>query len=303
MKCAVHNDRDAVGVCVHCGGGVCTECRVVLGGRIFCKRCAETVTDPRAVFPGASISWPAPEIPRPMIPRPKGVPKRYFFNIGKWGALLGSVGLLVLGSSVLFLFLVSSNTLIYIMWGVGVPGAAIYGAGILMLSCGAYGFYRNYGSTMGLGAFLTMIILGSISLVLFVGGMVTSIHEYENYLGETYYYVDDLFYVLTLIAAMFMGISFIVYGISVLMVRRIFPNIRIPTAVGILSIVGGALFPLWLFMAPWIILFVAMILSSSMFRDAPLPGLPAQGMFGGHGADGQASGEPTPSSPEPRYPR
>jgi len=41
MKCAYHPENDAVGACVSCGRLVCSECRTTLGGKIYCKPCAE----------------------------------------------------------------------------------------------------------------------------------------------------------------------------------------------------------------------------------------------------------------------
>jgi len=43
MKCYIHPERDAIGVCVMCGHGVCDACSVNLGGKIYCKQCVEKV--------------------------------------------------------------------------------------------------------------------------------------------------------------------------------------------------------------------------------------------------------------------
>jgi ABC-type antimicrobial peptide transport system permease subunit len=40
MKCNFHPDIDAVGVCTSCGKGLCKECEVELGGKLYCKVCA-----------------------------------------------------------------------------------------------------------------------------------------------------------------------------------------------------------------------------------------------------------------------
>lgn len=38
MKCYNHHDRDAFGICVHCGKGLCLECmKEDDNGLIFCK--------------------------------------------------------------------------------------------------------------------------------------------------------------------------------------------------------------------------------------------------------------------------
>ena len=57
MNCHYHPDRDAVGACVNCGRLVCPECKTVLGGRVHCNPCAETV------FAGRSTSLAEPTQP------------------------------------------------------------------------------------------------------------------------------------------------------------------------------------------------------------------------------------------------
>jgi zinc-ribbon domain len=47
VKCAIHPDVDAVGVCISCGKAVCSKCRTVVGGKTYCTACA------------ANASWPA----------------------------------------------------------------------------------------------------------------------------------------------------------------------------------------------------------------------------------------------------
>lgn len=37
MKCYIHPDQDAVGVCSKCGRGVCGLCQVTVKGRVYCK--------------------------------------------------------------------------------------------------------------------------------------------------------------------------------------------------------------------------------------------------------------------------
>jgi len=43
MKCYIHPERDAVGVCVMCGHGVCEACSIVLNGKTYCKQCMEKI--------------------------------------------------------------------------------------------------------------------------------------------------------------------------------------------------------------------------------------------------------------------
>ena len=43
MKCFDDPTRDAVGVCVRCGKGVCPEDAVYINGKLYCKDCAKIV--------------------------------------------------------------------------------------------------------------------------------------------------------------------------------------------------------------------------------------------------------------------
>ncbi|HUV81885.1 MAG TPA: hypothetical protein VMW53_02245 [archaeon] len=41
MKCVSHLDKDAIGICVNCGKALCSECKVIIKGKIYCKDCVE----------------------------------------------------------------------------------------------------------------------------------------------------------------------------------------------------------------------------------------------------------------------
>lgn len=62
-ECSYHPARDAAGACVNCGKMVCTECRTVLGGKIYCQPCADEIfaKQEEPVKP-ASVE-PAPVVP------------------------------------------------------------------------------------------------------------------------------------------------------------------------------------------------------------------------------------------------
>lgn len=49
LKCYVHQDIDAVGVCSSCGRGVCRRCAVKLAGKIYCREEAGRVISKRTV--------------------------------------------------------------------------------------------------------------------------------------------------------------------------------------------------------------------------------------------------------------
>jgi hypothetical protein len=49
MKCYVHQNVDAVGVCTSCGKNVCSTCAFDMGGKLLCKSCVERSFKPTAV--------------------------------------------------------------------------------------------------------------------------------------------------------------------------------------------------------------------------------------------------------------
>ena len=55
MRCYNHPGSEAVGGCVSCGQLVCRECKVLLGGKIYCNACAERLVQGALV--DQSRSW------------------------------------------------------------------------------------------------------------------------------------------------------------------------------------------------------------------------------------------------------
>lgn len=60
MKCKNHPETEAAGACVGCGAGVCEQCRLTLGGKMYCQECADRAIEQRPAG--------APAAPRPQAP-------------------------------------------------------------------------------------------------------------------------------------------------------------------------------------------------------------------------------------------
>jgi len=43
MHCYVHEQKEAVAACVHCGKFICEECRTEINGKNYCKNCVSEV--------------------------------------------------------------------------------------------------------------------------------------------------------------------------------------------------------------------------------------------------------------------
>ena len=57
MNCDGHTDREAVGACVNCGKPICLECKVVLGEKVYCNACANTLFEMATAAPAPSANW------------------------------------------------------------------------------------------------------------------------------------------------------------------------------------------------------------------------------------------------------
>jgi hypothetical protein len=45
MRCSIHPEEEAVGICVQCGNPVCLECRTTVEGKVYCPACAAKAYD------------------------------------------------------------------------------------------------------------------------------------------------------------------------------------------------------------------------------------------------------------------
>jgi len=70
MKCSYHPEREPVGACVSCGRLACAECRVILGGKVYCNPCTDAFITRPTTPRGSSwfrrhlnwtmvLAWPA----------------------------------------------------------------------------------------------------------------------------------------------------------------------------------------------------------------------------------------------------
>jgi hypothetical protein len=138
LKCYVHPDVDAVGVCSSCGRGVCRACAVKVGGKIYCTEDADQL------------------YPKTVVLRAIGrqAPKRGF------GVVVGSIFSYILGG----IAAVISFLLIYDSMVAPSSGGASGFFSILYLNLSFLGRVQGYssGSTLNLG--IGLLIFGCLGI-------------------------------------------------------------------------------------------------------------------------------------------
>ena len=118
MECFKHNNRQAVGECEKCGAGLCPDCEVEIGGRVYCKGCVEKMIN--GGWPGPGYGYERMDRGRSGGGRSRGV---YFL-----ASLMPGAGLMYLGLIKRGLFFMAAFFLtIYFAssWGMGFLGLAI----------------------------------------------------------------------------------------------------------------------------------------------------------------------------------
>jgi hypothetical protein len=137
LKCYVHQNVDAVGVCSSCGRGVCNVCVVRLGGRLYCKEDADRLFD----------SSRSSVVAKP--PRSRGV-----------GVVLGSIFAYTLGSiSAVISFAILFQAIIS-----GASKGVSFFAGLFGQDLSFLGALQQYpsGELIGIGA--GVLFLGSFGI-------------------------------------------------------------------------------------------------------------------------------------------
>ena len=178
MKCYVHQDLDAVGVCSVCGQGVCGTCAVMIGGKLYCKEDADKVFG----------STQTPQDNQGMVSasrRSTAITVAFiiFYIIGILG-IIGGIGIIVLGILIGALSGISDLLAGSPIGFLGVISAAVTGWGVLFLVvsslyilAGAW-LRRSLkrGGLMGIAILITSIVAAIVALpVPVIGGPLSAV--------------------------------------------------------------------------------------------------------------------------------
>jgi hypothetical protein len=224
---------------------------------VHCKECAEYL------FYQLMSSQHAP----PKLPVSRGPPNRKMFAFGGIGAMI----LLVVGPLIGLFMLIGQtwSTMSEYPWQL-ILLAVSFSLGLALSGIGFYGFYRNYGSIMGLVSCVFLIVTAFITPV----STFFSIQESEDWDGGTSYRIG-----LEIIPSfVIIGICLILMGTTLVLVRNYTMNRNLSTASGIVSFfVAGlflTIFPAIFLGIAWFLIMVPSILIALVFSLAKtLPGI------------------------------
>ena len=161
-----------------------------------------------------------------------------------------------------------------------VAGALLFAALTLQLA-GFYGLWRNYGSSMG----VVSVGFGLAAGILFLLGVLFAflLREercYGYYIEPSCYYSVPIWVsILLFLGLIFLGVLFILEGVSYLVSRHHLGNVGGAVGAGVVSIIGGA-FLCSVVLAVYAGMFVvaaATIIGGIVFAQAKVPVLAAGG--------------------------
>jgi hypothetical protein len=284
MRCDVHPDSDAVGTCVYCGRGVCDQCKVRVNDKVHCKACVEAgrtrgapaqpALPPQvpigppvgmafAPYPGADMT---PMIFKP--PVPKGTPKKVYFQFGAVAC---------------FASMVMSFIVTYLMFsayndpyndgskvGIWMVASLVLTFFLYPVFISLFGFYKNYGNSTALVAFIA-----GTSLLIFY--QVLWGYYILHYLSNRDYtfFIDTnylVFLIPTILGGALLFASFAIRAVSFNMVPK---SPGREATVWALALMAGStiafLCGIGLFIFGWFLLGLAMGFLGNLFMKAPMP--------------------------------
>jgi hypothetical protein len=178
VKCANHPGYDAMAMCPSCGKQICEFCSVNIFNMPHCKECTENLVLHMSKLPKRRFRKNLPRKRRLKAMKkayPTGRLNRNFFIIGSIGSLLIAITTFFLGWSFSIPRDISFSS--YPWWLIQL--SILTSIGMIITAFGFYGFYRNYGTTLGLITSISLMI-GSFWLPFFIFNSILDISWWEE---------------------------------------------------------------------------------------------------------------------------
>jgi hypothetical protein len=255
MRCEYHPEYEAIGTCLACGRSVCSICKVFYKGVVHCKVCIEQGNYHER---------------KSTKPSPKGVPTKKFFTTGLIGCILTTFATFMLGISFISYWKLFDNYHPREYPILFASSLMILPVGFITFGIGLYGFYRNYGSAMGI---VSSVFLFVNSIMFTILGLLSIKEEYYYNYYEHYYYFQ-LDYIFLLPAHIILGCAIIIVGVTFIIVKRFSRTGELSTATGAMLIVSGSLMISYIGSIVgicWLLLGVTSIICAITFFKSAVP--------------------------------
>ncbi len=207
---------------------------------------------PGAGYPGSPIA-PGWVVPAPPPPRPRGIPNRSLFLVGAVGHFVAAgmaipFALFSLGFGFGFFFGFFSIF--------ALASAVMMSVGLVIQLIGFYGFWRNYGSRLGLATFA----YGLAATAVFLAATATETFNRNPF----FVYIAAAGFVT-------IGVMFILDGAAFIVIRN-YTNPGASIAAGVLHIIAGGFVCSLLFaVVGGILAMPALIIGGIVLVSAPVP--------------------------------
>ncbi|MFX1576525.1 MAG: hypothetical protein ACFFCF_05085 [Promethearchaeota archaeon] len=213
MKCAIHTDQDAIGICHSCGAGVCHQCSQRIGGIFYCLSCLD-----------------AGRYRPPLSKGPRGgtqqVPPGYLTPSTRQVFIVGIIAMafLIVGFYVFFYYPIWAPYYSYFtpfrIWAL-----ILIALGITLTGITFFGFYRYYDSFFALSVSLFSLLSGwpmvlSDLLLYNPNVLMPGTYSWEFSPGPLF----PLYLFASLTGLLLWGLTFIIWAIVFLRTRHFLPG-------------------------------------------------------------------------------
>ena len=234
MKCAVHQDHDAIAFCQSCGNGLCSNCRISIAGVSYCQPCLDAG---RIRTLGLHPEDPEERLPIPIGPVTSNSRRNFLLGIG--GMIIVAIFIHLLWIYPVFGTYVQPDAPASLRIMPRTVGFAIIAVGITL--CGfAFDEFKNYfnfrwGFIVGIYTILSpwMMVIGDLLLyteLVYVQDPMNSWRLLPGPLGP-------LYFVISTVGTVLIGVLLILWAATLLSVRKFTGSSKLNLSASILLLI------------------------------------------------------------------
>lgn len=215
MRCAVHNENEAIAVCQSCGNALCSDCRITIAGIAYCQSCLDAG---RIRRPSEMVAEPGDFLPTPL---------GNFTPTSRRNLLIGTIGMALITIFIhfqwvfLFGYYGPYGILDYVILIPRTIGAILVATGIFLSAFAWYEFkyYFNFRWAFYIALFTLLTPWWGVlaELLIYSGLVFTPTGMYGSWEpGPLAPVVSNL----VLVSSIFFGALMVLWAVSLLYVRK-----------------------------------------------------------------------------------